>query len=208
MAVLSPYALCSLALAKEHLGIKPSNTDYDDIVTRTINAATDRFEKYTGRMLMRRTGLVEYQDGVAQNRLLLGQWPASKPTELWIDTGRKFDNVINKLSTDEYSLDYSVGGEGIGVLLHSRLFPVGAGVIKLVYDAGYVSAPAALEDACLWAVEFLYDMRGDKRIGVSQKGKNQENTTFYSDFPPTITNVLDAYKRADFFLGASSVVTR
>jgi hypothetical protein len=205
---LSPYALTTLETAKEHLGIPALTVTFDDRIKRFINAATDKIETYCDRMFKQRIGIIEFQDGFANNRLLLDQWPALKPTQLWVDPTGLFTDVLYQLDTSYYELDRSSRGEGIGVvLLGGRVFQKGIRNIKMVYDAGFVTVPAGLEDCCLWTMEYLYDMQSDHRIGVSQKGKNQENTTFQDDLPALVKETLTAYKRAEWPTGDRAVYT-
>lgn len=207
--VPDPYALTTLATAKEHLGIPVLNTQYDDVVQRFINEATAKIERYCDRKFVQRTGIIEYQDGFANDRILLDQWPAQKPTELWIDNSREFTDPAKQLAADEYELDYSASGDGIGVVLVKRcFFPRGIKNIKIVYDGGYTAIPSDLEGACLWTVSFYYDMRNTKSVGVETVGKNQENTTYRGDLPPIVLYTLDSYKRAEWPTGDRAVQTR
>ncbi len=212
MAVISPYALTTLATAKEQLGIPPANTDFDDVITRYINAATGKIESYCDRKFITRS-YTEYQDGFANDRTLLDQWPAQKPSEVWIDSTSEFTDSDRQLDAADYELEYSARGEGIGIVLVGscrRLFPRGRRNLKIVYNAGYAdvdSLPYELEDACLWTVEFLYDMRSDRRIGTSVKSKNQENITFYEDLPAFVQKTLDQYKRVEWPSGSRQVFT-
>lgn len=202
-------ALTTLANAKEHLGIPVANTTFDSLVTRLINEATSKIETFCDRFLEQRTGIEEFQDGFAQNRLLLDQWPAVKPTELWIDCSGEFSDVTKKLDVDDYALDLSARGEGIGVVLTNRcFFPKGTKNIKIVYDGGFATIPDDLEGACLWTVQFLYNMRDTSSVGVATKGKNQENTTYREDLPKYVTDTLLAYKRAEWPTGDRQVSTR
>lgn len=206
---LSPYALTSLVNAKEHLGIPALTTTYDDLIKRFINEATGRIETYTDRKLKQRTGIVEFQDGIAQNRILLDQWPATKPSELWIDSSGLFTDVTKKLAATEYALDVSARGDGVGVaLLGGRHFTRGVKNIKAIYDGGYATVPDELEGACLWTVQFLYDMRTERTIGLESKGKNQENTTYRGDLPEYVMSTLLAYKRSEWPTGDSMTSTR
>lgn len=211
---LSPYAMTTLDAAKEHLGIPGANTTYDDIVTRYINASSGRIESYCDRKFIQRS-FTEYQGGIANDRILLGQWPANKPTELWIDSTGLFTDADKQLDTGAYELDFSARGEGIGVVLTGgagchQLFPRGRRNIKIVYTAGYAdldALPDELEDACLWGMEFLYDMRNDRRIGTATKSKNQETITYYEDLPKIITQILDNYRRVEWPTGSRQVFT-
>lgn len=206
---ISAYALTTLTNAKEHLGIPPATTAFDNLVTRFINEATSKLEVYCDRFLKQRIGVVEYQDGFAQNRLLLDQWPAVKPTELWIDCSGEFTDVTKKLATTDYALDLSARGEGIGVVLtKSSFFPKGIKNIKIVYNAGFAVVPDDLEGACLWTVQFLYNMRGTESVNIEAKGKNQENTTYRDNLPAFITETLLAYKRFEWPTGDIQMITR
>lgn len=206
---ISAYALTTLANAKEHLGIPVITTTFDNLVTRFINEATSKIEIYCDRFLKQRTGIIEYQDGFAQNRLLLDQWPAVKPTELWIDCSGEFTDVTRKLATADYALDFSARGEGIGVVLTNRcFFPNGIKNIKIKYDGGFATVPDDLEGACLWTLQFLYNMRGTEAVNIQTKGKNQENTTYRDNLPPLITDTLLAYKRFEWPTGDRQVTTR
>lgn len=204
---LSPYALTSLEAVREHLGVPPTTLTFDNLLTRFINVATAKIESFCDRKFLRRP-TTEYQDGFANDRILLDQWPASKPSEVWIDGSSEFTDVANRLDPSQYELDLSARGEGIGLSLKGRYFGKGTRNIKVVYLAGFDPIPADLEDACIWMVEFLYDMRGDRRVGVETKGKNQENTTFLQNLPEIVLDTLNGYKRFEWPTGDRPVSTR
>lgn len=206
---ISPYALTTLALAKEHLGVPPLNVTFDDLITRLINEATGRIETYCDRKLKQRTGITEYQDGFANDRILLDQWPVAFPSELWIDSTGLFTDTVYKLATTAYALDKSAKGEGVGVALTSRsFFPRGMKNIKIIYDGGYATVPDEIEGACIWTVQFLYEMRTERTIGLESKGKNQENTSYREDLPKYVLSTLDSYKRTEWPTGDRPLSTR
>jgi hypothetical protein len=206
---ISPYALTSLATAKEHLGIPALTVTYDDLITRFINEATGRIETFCDRRLKQRTGIIEIQDGFAQNRIMLDQWPASLPSQLWIDPTGLFTDPQYQLAADKFALDVSARGEGIGVVLTKGCyFPRGTKNIKAVYNGGYAVVPDELEGSCLWYVQFLYEVRSERTIGLESKGKNQENTTYRGDLPDFVQNTLLAYKRTEWPTGDRMVMTR
>jgi len=205
---LSPYALTTLATGKEHLGIPALTTTFDALVTRFINEATGKIETFCDRFFVKRTALVEYQDGFANNRILFDQWPGTKPSELWIDNSGLFTDVTRKLALTDYALDVSARGEGVGVVLINRSFPRGTKNIKMIYDGGFTSVPVELEGACLWTLSFLYDMRNNQSVGVETKGKNQENTTYREDLPKYVQDTLLAYKRSEWPTGDRMLSTR
>lgn len=204
MPVLDQYALTSVAAAKVHLGIMPSDTSQDDILIRFINSASAKIESYTDRKFKKRQ-YVDFYDGRNNDRILLRNWPADKPTELWDDVGNKFDNEINLIDPQDYDIEQSSDG-GIGVILVNGVkFSRGNQNVKVVYEAGYSSVPYDIEDACLFTVEFLYTAKQDRRIGVSSKGKNGETVQFRDDLPQYILDILDRYRRSEFSLAFAPV---
>lgn len=205
---LSAYALTTLVNAKEHLGIPAPTATYDALITRFINEATGKIETFCDRKLKQRTGIIEFRDGFANDRILLDQWPATKPSQLWVDPTVLFTDTSYQLAATDYALDLSARGEGIGVVLLKSMFPRGVKNIKVVYDGGFVTIPDELEGACLWTVQFLYNMRTDQSVGVETKGKNQENTTYRDDLPKYVQDTLLAYKRAEWPTGDRQTSTR
>jgi hypothetical protein len=194
---IDPYAITTVAHAKEHVGIPALNTDHDQIFTRLVNAATAKIESYLDRKVMKRS-YTEFQDGRNNDRMLLRNWPADKPTELWVDSSSLFTDVTKKLDLSKFELELSSEG-GIGIiLLPGNKFARGRRNIKIIYEAGYTNIPAWAEEAALWTVEFLYDMKGDRRVGVTSKGKNSETTNFRGELPEFVANMLDPYRRSEW----------
>lgn len=190
-----PYALTDLTTIKQHLNIDPLVTSQDAVLERMIDAASAKIESFLDRKVLTRSW-TEYQDGRANDRILLKHWPCSKPSEVWDDPSGLFTDSSNQLASDEFELE---GDPAIGiVLLGSRYFNKGTRNIKIVYDAGYATVPYDIEEACLFTVEYLYDMRSDRRIGVSTKGKNGETTTFLTNLPEFVIDMLLPYQRVEF----------
>ena len=192
---IDPYALTSVAAVKEHLNIPDANTTQDNIITRMVNSASQMIETYLDRKILRRQ-YTEYYDGRGNDRFLVREWPVEKPTELWLDSTSTFTDVTKKYDLDEYEVD---GEPAIGVtLLSGRRFAKGTRNIKVIYYAGYTVTPAVIHEAAILFTEFMYDMKTDRRIGVSSKGKNAESTTFLGDLPDFVKNMLAPYQRMEF----------
>lgn len=197
-------ALTNLAAVKLHLNIQTSDTSQDAVLTRHINAASLMVERFIDRKVLKATH-TEFQDGRGSDRIVLRHWPADKPSELWSDPSGKFVDPACQYNADEYELELTSDG-GIGViLLAGRRFPKGSRSIKIVYQAGYDQVPADMEEATIWTVEFLYDMRSDRRIGVSSKSKNNENTSFRGELPEVVQNMLVPYRRSEFAMASVAV---
>ena len=204
---LHPYALTSLDMMKDHLGIPDLTTTQDERLKRHINAATDMLENLTDRVLKARTAdQVDYQSGRSNNRILLGQWPVNSVTELWVDGSSDFTDVSKIIDPGNYRIETDSRGNGIGIAMTKGCkFPKGVENIKIVYSGGYLVVPSDLEEACIFLTDFLDDLRSDRRVGLTQKGKNQENVTFLETLPMWMQNIIDKYSRSEWPLGYTPV---
>jgi len=191
--------LTSLANAKEHLNIPVSETSQDTILTRFIGQASKTIERYLDRFIIKRE-YIEFQDGRNQNRIMLRNYPADKPSELRIDHSSEFTDADTLIETDDYEID-TLGNE---VIFIERIFPRGTRNIKITYDAGFTTVPEDIESACLWMVEWYFDIRGSRNLTEKSRGKNQESTRWRDDWPDWLTRQLDAHKRGplDFIANA------
>ena len=203
---IDPYAWVPLLSLKEHLNIPEATLTQDNVLTRYINTSTAMIESFLDRKVIKRQ-FTEYYDGRGQDRMLLRQWPVAKPTELWDDPSSLFTDVNNKYALTEFEVD-GEGDSAVGIiLLGGQRFSKGSRSIKVIYEGGYTLAtvPAQLFEAVLLHAEFLLDMRTDRRIGISTKGKNQESTTFLSDLPEVVKNMLRPYQRLEVPLAYTGV---
>jgi hypothetical protein len=140
-----------------------------------INAASAKIEQFLDRKILK---------------------PCNKPTELWDDIGNEFTDAANQIDATEFTTE---GDPAIGVVLLGGLkFSRSNQNIKVVYEAGYDTVPYDVEEACILTVEFMYDMRADRRIGTQSKGKNAETTTFLGNLPEFVTDMLMPYQRFEF----------
>ena len=194
---LSPYALTTLEHAKQQIGIPDADTNYDDILTRFINSCSNIIENYCDRKILARD-YTDYFSGNNQRNFMLSQWPIQTIDEVWIDQNSMFDDSNDQLDSTEYAID-QLSDDSIGIiLLGGQVFPVGIRNIKVVYNAGYSSVPAEIEEACLWWVDNLYTMRDNRSINTKSKGKNNENTTYRDDLPDVVKNMIAPYVRCEF----------
>lgn len=192
MAVsLNANALTTLEAAKDYLDILPGDTDQDDRVKRMINAASQRIEKITNRKLKLQT-VTEYQDGRANSKLVLRQWPAQKPSVVNLDPSWVYDSE-NDLPTTDYDVE-----QDQFLVRKSGYFPKGVRNVKIIYQAGYTEVPSDLEEACLMMVQWLDAMRTDRRVGTKSKSKAGENISFTDDVPPMIMSFIEPYIRIEF----------
>lgn len=201
---IDPYALTTVLSAKEHLNIKEVDTSQDNVLTRMINSSSQMIENYLDRRVLSRS-YTEYYDGRKNDRMLLSNWPIISVAELWDDSGSEFTDVANKFDASEFKIDGD-GANATGIVLLSGLkFSSGVRNVKAVYTAGYATVPYIVQEACILHVEYMFDMRSDRRIGVQTKGKNQESTTFLGTLPQFVMDMLTPYMRMEFPLSNQGV---
>lgn len=181
--------LTYLTEVKDHLGI--SDTSQDSRIDKLITRASRRIMSFCDRRFIEET-YTEYQHGRRSDSIVLRQWPAAKPTELYIDNSSEF-----AASTLIDSDDYNIMHDQLVVLLNGRRFHVGTRNIKVVYTAGYLFAnlPEDIVDNANRLVEYMYQMVEERRIGMRSKGKQGESTSYVLDIPEFIQTGLMPYKR-------------
>jgi hypothetical protein len=87
--------------------------------------------------------------------------------------------------------------------------------VRVTYYAGYQNPislgagptfPSDLQLAVRWLVDWQYQQRTDRRLGMGGKGKQGENISFIQGMPKEVTEILDQYKRMEFPNVPGSVV--
>lgn len=202
---LNSNALASVANVKTHLDIPAADVSQDDKIEMYINTASERIERYLDRKLIYQQH-TERQDGRGSDRVLLKHYPAQKPTQLFDDPSWDFLTQID-------AADYDIEDAGVIVLRRMR-FQRSNLNIKVVYNAGYKSIvspgsgpdlPSDLQHACILLVEWMYQMRADRRLGVQSKAKAQENIRFSQGMPPEVVELLDPHRRIDAPLSPAAI---
>jgi len=191
---LNSNALTTLAMAKTYLKIPPAETQYDAIIELLINAASERLEKDCDRVLKKKTGIVEYQDGRGQNIIVLKQFPVVQVTELKLAT----DSDFTSSETVVPASDYEITDDDNCILLQGRPFPRAYRSIKITYDAGYNPIPPDLELACLWIVFWQHRIRDAQDIGRQGKSKEGESISYLQDAPKDVKDTINRYRRTEF----------
>lgn len=191
---LKPNALTTLATAKSHLSISPSDALQDVRVELMINAASEKIERYTNRTLVSQGTIEELQHGRRENILLLKQWPIIAVSELSIDYTASHTSPSNVVAASEYT----ISDDKNSILLINSTFPVGFNNIKVSYTAGYVTVPSDLELAVLWLVEWYYLMRTRGDMGRKTISKGGESVGVLDAMPEMIAEMLEFYKRTEF----------
>ncbi len=196
---LNANAIVSLADMKAWLDVPALDTTKDSIIELHINSASGRIEKYIDRSLFRRQYIERY-DGRNSDILLLKNFPAEKPTEVIIDNSWNF--TVNALELTSFDLQ-----DEMTVKLNYGIFPRGSLNVRVTYYAGFQNPitlgagspfPSDIQLACRWLVDWQYQQRNDRRLGISGKSKQGENISFSSGMPKEVTEILDQYTRMEF----------
>lgn len=213
---LNPLAYLTLEEVKDWLNIKPENTSKDSQLTRHINMACARVEKYIDGPVMNRS-VVEDFDGNNSNVIVPSLYPIVEVTELRIDMNRSFDSstvvdpesyVLRGLPSIQVIND--TGKIGIDVALRdeennaiSQQISTGSNIqsIRLSYTAGrgdIDTMPEDLKTATLMLVEWYYILKENREIGVASKGVRGESYSRRQEMPnglpEEVVAILDQYQ--------------
>jgi hypothetical protein len=199
---LRANALVTLAQAKSWLDIPPAEAKFDVRVELLINSASERIEQFLERKLGVQTH-VERHSGRAQDRLVLEEWPVISISEVRQSGAWKFSEV-QPMDAGDFGIE-----DRRTLTLRAGFFQRGNLNVQVTYQAGfalpYEAAPALgvlplpsdLAQAALMTVEWLYQFRADRRVGVSGKSKDQENINFRAGLPPEIREFLAPHARLE-----------
>ena len=188
---LNANALVTLAQGKTYLKIPVLDLTQDSMVEFFINAASDYIESETDRKLKSQSQ-TEYHDGKKSNILVLREFPVTAIASLKFDYTGKFtgnETIVN-------AENYGIGDEG-NSLYYRGYLPSGYRNIQIVYTAGLATIPMDLQNACLWAMTYYYQMRENKDIGRTAKGKGDESVSILQEMPPEVKNIVARYTRLE-----------
>lgn len=201
---LNSNHLVTLAQMRIWFGVPVATVqaEIDAIYELCINAASDMIERFLDRRLITQAYTVQL-DGNAQRTIYPGQWPITSVTAVYDSTSWTWD-----ATTLISSADYVVGEDEITLKQYN--FRSGEKNVRVEYTAGYDSPsapgsnalPSTISHACYMLTEWLYAMRSDRRIGVSNKSKTNESVGFIDGIPAFIAEMLAPYKN-DLYISDS-----
>jgi len=202
---LSTHALTTVETAKEYLQLDLSDTRYDNLLTRQINAASGLIERYCGRHFEK----AEYTDklyGNGRKKILLGQYPIVEVIEVLVDDVPVTDYEV---LAEEGMLYREMCWPWSGYLVGLASDPVGKRKnIQVRYKAGYVlpkdmtpedprTLPYDLEEVCIELVAVKFRKMVEEADGKKRKVHEEQNIDYERDIPPGIKSVLDLYRRIE-----------
>ena len=194
---LVSYALITLAEVKDALGITIG--DFDDILTRYINFATDLIEKYcNGRRFAAADYTDEEYDGTGIYYLILKHWPLNSITILEKRTSSDYSaSDFDKIDTSHYIID---SGSQInrGQVYNKLGFTKGIRNYRISYNAGYTIIPNDLEEACCKLVSYFYKT-ANKQEGIKSERLGRYSVTYDKSKLTKIMEEADVKDILDFY---------
>lgn len=183
--------LTSLANAKEFLKVPVSETTDDAILNRILSAADAFVKSYCGRLL-EATTLTELHSTIqGQVVLMLDEYPVNSITSLHDDIDRTY-GADTLIAATDYIVDKV---EGI-IKLDGIYFYAGLQNVQVVYNAGYVTVPADLEQATLELVAQKYHSYDKIRQGIESRSFNGESVSFFmGEMLKETKSVLNRYRK-------------
>ena len=182
---MASYDLASLDDVKDYLGMTGSDTIVDDLLEDLVTRVTVAFHKYCGIEQFIAKDYTEYQSGSGTPDLFPKNIPVNSVSLLASDYDWTFGADSTYTATDFAILDDRI-------VLKDEVFPEGLRNIKVIYNAGYTSAPEDLKQVCIMEVARLYKLKDN--IDVSQKsGPDGSVTKLQQGFLPDTINILKRY---------------
>lgn len=181
-----------LDLVKAFLGIAETDNDHDQLLNFFVNAASANCNKYTNRLLKARD-LTEYYSGNGKNVLFVNNYPINSITSLYDDTDRNYGSET-EITSDYYEI-LPENDKCMVVYVDSN-FNEGFNNIKIIYNAGYVTIPSDLQQACLEIIAYMYKNSEEGRMGLSSRNIGEGSIAIdVVDMPRFSSKILNQYRR-------------
>ncbi len=175
--------LTRLENVKGYLGV--STTADDDLFEMLIRAASDFIRSYLGRDITLEN-YIERLNGMGTNRMVMKNYPITAITSLTIDG----TNI--PAAADSRHAGYLFDADMI--YLVGFRFNRGFQNVVVNYTAGYISVPAAVEQACIDLAALKYKEK--ERIGIQSKTLATETVVYKLwDLTESSKNMLGQYIR-------------
>ena len=209
-----PYL--TLADSKTWLGIEPSDTTKDSLLTELISAVEEAINAWTGTQFDSvQTTTNELHDARRQDVLLPLNGPIRTVTSVKVGVnsdgsgGQALDAAGYRYDDTEIAMIYMH-------MAHQR------GLVAITYTWGYDSVPARVSLAAKLGVEGYYRMRQNKTVGGIAKSRAKEgesisygsgtatggsrNNGWEGGLPPEAINILSEFRRVDFDFGSGTAM--
>jgi hypothetical protein len=206
--IVTSKALVAIDVLKTQLGIKPEQTDWDDMLDLIVESVSESFSRYVDYPLAKTTLTDVYLDGNGKRDLYL-PWKMISALTLEED---------GTVLTEGDDADYVLYGD-IGMVHRVRsvwglqewggVWPVLPHTLKATsVTAGYVvqdatpatgetALPADLKYACIaqCQVEWKHSQHSDRGVTSRTMPDGTVSKTTAGGFDPTVKDILDRYRR-------------
>jgi hypothetical protein len=124
----------------------------------------------------------EVWDGAGSDDLVPSEWPINSVTSVKFSANGDFSSATALPTTviayDKYSIK-----------LRDVRFPIGRGLVQVVYNAGYSTVPEDIQLACLLQFQWAYKKigKGDAMIGLQSVSKHVGSGTESQQKDPSIS---------------------
>jgi len=197
----SSIPIVTLAQVKEYLGLKDEYDSLDTVLdtasTGWIDLASKAIEEYLGTKVYSQsvTAYLNGSGGMSQD---VPMSPIVSITSIQYRT--TFNGTWTDLftSSDYYYTDPLTDPFRITGYVDS--FPSGERNIKIIYNCGWSTIPAEIQQVCLEmiAMKWKESKKGQDQLGkssVTSSGPGVSGSTSFSDMTPRWMKILDRYRR-------------
>lgn len=176
MAVLSTYALTTVADVKELLGLDSGDTAKDNLIIRKINQATDMIESWCllpyNHHFKQTTYTNERYSGNGSNSIILGMRPVTSVTSFQYSNAGFNNDSWSDLETTEYAIDEDTGSLLLGFNTWG-----GWDAYRVTYTAGFSVIPSDLAEAAAQLAANLVE-HAQTGQGVVSKTEGSRSITY------------------------------
>ena len=179
-------ALATLDEVKNFYGMTGAKQTDDDLLEDLINRITQSFQTYCGVTSFKAADYTEYIDGESSKYIFPKNTPIQTITE------------INEDPDWNWASDTTIGSDEYRIIddkyiVRNSNFAAADQSIKLIYNAGYITIPFDLKQACIEEVSIRYKHRRD--IDIQTKSLEDGDATYNTGaFLPSTLEVLYKYR--------------
>ena len=187
--------LCQLADVQAWLPSAPTSSPGVDLIAQLITAASRAICGYCGRGQFLAQSYTDTYDGAGKTWMLLRQWPVLSVGAIALTQC----GVVTTLGDPgQFQLEAPIpagGAQRLTLISPQLYFPRGRGNVQITYQAGYVSVPPEVAQACIEAVGEAYQRRN--RIGQTSVSSQGQTTVAFgqSDLNAAAKAMLQPYIR-------------
>lgn len=207
---LELFALTTLTAVKDELGISPTDTSQDILLTRLIHSVSDAIRRFCDREFYYQADIVENYAGYGDPFLVLDRSPLLSIASIAY-AGAIIDLIEYQVHNKEAGILYRRNGwiwtaQHQSNITQDKRSGTEEKLYQVTYTAGYVTPdqaannplltrtlPYDLEDACIEIIAIRYNMRGSSHLQRETVGPL--TSVFVDGLPKLIMDVLLSYKR-------------